>query len=118
MNTFEINKYYVIDDLITLVKNKKDRDIYYAIYVKNNSSSLSCGMNVFVGPPIEFDDNDNEVTPKVILNESLEFGYARDQFQDVIDLAVKQNQYVTSGEIISCLNYYDEHDDFLDIGAM
>jgi len=33
----------------------------------------------------------------------------------VIDLAMRQNPKVTMEKLIECLNYYSEHDDFLDV---
>uniref|UniRef100_UPI00403F616F DUF7716 domain-containing protein n=1 Tax=Massilia sp. METH4 TaxID=3123041 RepID=UPI00403F616F len=39
----------------------------------------------------------------------------REHLQDVVDLAVRQKPSASDNEIIRCLNYYVEFDDFLDL---
>ena len=115
MNTFLINKFYIIESLINLVREKKDRDSVYMIYFQKGLDDLEAGMNVYVGDVPEFDDNDNEVFPPSILVLGLEPGYMREHFQDVVDLAYKQIPTASTSEIIRCLNHYAQYDDFLDL---
>lgn len=115
MSSFNVNTFYKIEDVIDLVKNKKDRDSIYMIYVPENTDDLLPGMNVYVGDVPEFDDDDNEVLPQSVIALGLEMGYMREHFQDVVDLAYKQKPTASSEEIIRCLNHYAEYDDFLDL---
>lgn len=115
MSSFNMNTFYKIEDVIDLVKNKKDRDSIYMIYVPENTDDLLPGMNVYVGDVPEFDDDDNEVLPQSVIALGLEMGYMREHFQDVVDLAYKQKPTASSEEIIRCLNHYAEYDDFLDL---
>lgn len=115
VNIFKLNNFYKIEDVISLVKNKEDRGALYSIYVPKNTDDLLPGMNVYVGDVADFDEDDNEVYPESIVSLGLEFGYMRSHFQDVVDLAYRQKPTASTEEIIQCLNYYAEFDDFLDI---
>ncbi|MEM5368571.1 hypothetical protein V4C53_21370 [Paraburkholderia azotifigens] len=115
MNGFVVNRFYKIEDLIELVKNKKDRDATYMIYVSSDTDDFEPGMEVYVGDVPSFDDEDNEVMPESVIKLGLESGYMREHFQDVVDLACKQKPNASTEEIVRCLNHYAEHDDFLDL---
>ncbi|WP_175999288.1 DUF7716 domain-containing protein [Burkholderia stabilis] len=115
MRNFVVNSFYKIDDLISLVKEKKDRDSVYMVYVPEDTQDLSLGMDVYVGDVPNFDDDDNEIFPGSVTALHLERGYMREHLQDVIDLAYKQKPTASIEEIIRCLNHYAEYDDFLDL---
>lgn len=115
MRNFLINEFYKIEDLIDLVRDKNERDAIYMIYVPKNVGDLIPGMEVYVGPVPDFDEDDNEVVPDSVTKKNLEFGYMREHFQDVVDLAHKQKPNASKEEIIRCLNHYAQYDDFLDL---
>lgn len=115
MNNFVLNRSYKIDDLINVVKDKKDRDAVYMVYVSKDTEDLRRGMDVYVGDVPDFDEEDNEVLPESVITLGLEVGYMREHFQDVVDLAYKQKPAASTEEIIRCLNHYAKHDDFLDL---
>ncbi|HDR9587351.1 TPA: hypothetical protein QDC22_004999 [Burkholderia stabilis] len=115
MSSFNVNKFYKIENMIEFVKNKKDRDAIYMIYVPEDTDDLQLGMNVYVGDVPDFDDDDNEVLPESVVTMGLEIGYRREHFQDVVDLAYKQKPTASSEEVIRCLNHYATYDDFLDL---
>lgn len=115
MNNLALNKFYKIDEFIDIVKNKHDRNSIYMIYVPKNTDDLTSGMNVYIGDVPDFDDDDNEILPKSVIDLGLEVGYMREHFQDVVDLAYKQKPSASIEEIIQCLNHYANFDDFLDI---
>jgi len=115
MNNFTVNAFYNIDDLILRVKNKEDREAVYMIYIDKNKDSLEAGMKVYVGDVPDFDDDDNEVFPGNVVSLGLGFGYMREHFQDVVDLAYKQKPTALTEDIIQCLNYFAQYDDFLDL---
>lgn len=114
MTKFELEKSMLIEELIDFVKMKADRDLYYSIYSYEGADFIS-GEQVFIDIPVQVDDNDNEIYPPEVLNRKLCLAYSGEQFQDVIDLAIKQKPTASSKEIIKALNYYSNHDDFLDL---
>ncbi len=115
MNSFVINTFYKIDDLISLVREKKDRDAVYMVYVQKDTDDLRIGTDVYVGDVPDFDDDDNEVFPESVIALGLEQGYMREHLQDVIDLAYKQKPTASTEEVVRCLNHYSKYDDFLDL---
>ncbi|RQS28080.1 hypothetical protein DIE03_19815 [Burkholderia sp. Bp8992] len=115
MSSFNVNAFYEIEEVIDLVKSKKDRAAIYMIYVPEDTDDLRPGMDVYVGDVPDFDDDDNEVLPKSVLALGLEIGYGREHFQNVVDLAYKQKPTASSEEVIRCLNHYATYDDFLDL---
>lgn len=120
------NKSYSFPALFELVKNKLDRDFdinekekyirenIYDIYVAKDEK-LNENTTLYVGEPVEIDDDDNEVYPQEVVENNLEFYYSCQNFQDVIDLAYTQKSNVSIDEIIQCLNCYTENDTFLDL---
>jgi len=122
----EINKSYSIGELIEIVKNKFDRDLDshrkvkynyengYDVYITKDED-LNENTILYVGKPVEIDDDDNEIYPIEILENNLEFEYSDENFQDVIDLAYSQKPNASIKEFIKCLNYYAERDTFLDL---
>lgn len=115
MSDFVVNSFYKIEDLIGMVKDKKDRDAIYMIYVPKNVDDLEPGMEVYVGDVPDFDENDNEFLPEFVVTLGLDRGYMREHFQDVVDLAYKQKATASIEEVIRCLNHYARYDDFLDL---
>jgi hypothetical protein len=112
---FILDTFCKIDDLICLVKDKKDRSAAYMVYVPKNTEELQLGMEVYVGDVPDFDGDDNEILPTSVVALGLEAGYMREHFQDVVDLAYKQKPTSSVEEIIRCLNHYAGYDDFLDL---
>lgn len=115
------NKTWVLSDFIPFVQAKKDRALtydsnyYYSVYVPDHFDSLSAEMTVYIGDTSEIDEDDNEIYPPEVLEMNFWFGYSCDNFQDVIDLATKQNPNVSISQIVTCLNHYSQYDNFLDI---
>jgi len=122
----EIGRFYAVETLIDIVKNKADRKfdnnnremydrpLLYNIYIAEGAD-LETGIDVYVGKTLEVDENDNEIYPEDVQKLCLEFCYACQTFQDVIDLEYKQKTSATYAEVIKCLNYYSEKDDFFDL---
>ncbi|GAB7537713.1 DUF7716 domain-containing protein [Burkholderia sp. 3C] len=115
MSNFFVNAFYTLEKLIGLVKEKKDRDAVYMIYVRQNVNELQPDTEVYVGDVPDFDGDDNEVLPQSVTALGLEQGYMREHFQDVVDLAYKQKPTASVDEVVRCLNHYAQRDDFLDL---
>ncbi|WP_414449632.1 hypothetical protein AB4851_27740 [Burkholderia sp. 22PA0099] len=113
MGNFFVNAFYTLENLISLVKRKKDRDAVYMIYVREGVSDLQSDMEVYVGDVPDFDDDENEVLPQSVTALGLEQGYMREHFQDVVDLAYKQKPAASVDQVVRCLNHYAQYDDFL-----
>ncbi|MEN9847649.1 MAG: hypothetical protein RL368_389 [Pseudomonadota bacterium] len=114
MKKFSIPQFILLEELITYVKEKADRSISYDVYTKSGDN-FSENEIVLVDSTIQVDDNDKEIYPPEAIKNNLQYAYSGDQFQDVVDLAMRQKPTATTLEIINALNYYSEHDDFLDI---
>ncbi|MFJ4346144.1 hypothetical protein [Pseudomonas sp. NPDC089401] len=115
MDTFRLNTVYPLETLIHLVKSRQERDEVYALYCPVGIEELACGQTIYVGDVPDYDEEDNEHLPRAVMAMGYTFCYMRDQFQDVIDLAVSQKASVSDQELIECLNYYAEYDDFFDV---
>jgi hypothetical protein len=75
---FEINKSYHVADLVEIVRNKSDRDFdkygkekyvpenVYDIYIAKNEK-LNTNTVLYVGKPVEVDDDDKEIYPNEVL---------------------------------------------------
>lgn len=122
----QLNQSYDIAELIGLVKNKQDRDLdssgkvkynrenSYDVYISKNEK-LNEHSILYVGKPVEIDEDDNEIYPKEVVENNLEVCYSAENFQDVIDLAYEQKSNASIDEIIRCLEYYFKNDTFLDL---
>jgi hypothetical protein len=111
----EINRFYPIADFITLVREGKDRQVDYWIYLAAGTTSLTAETSLFIGETLGFDSNGVEVLPEPALRQNLKYGFHPEQFQDVVDLAFEQKPAASTNEVVRCLNHYAEHDCFLDL---
>lgn len=116
------HKFYAIADFIKIVQNKQDRldkydpDYLYSVYGKYASDDdFDVNSQIYIGDTPDFDDDDNEVYPKEATDLGLSLLYSCDHFQDVVDLAYKQKPKASIEEVVGCLNFYAERDDFLDL---
>jgi hypothetical protein len=115
------NKTWILSDFIKFVQEKKDRspnynaNYYYDIYAPDNDDQLSPEIIIYVGNTVEVDDDNHETFPQAVTEMNFWIKYSCDNFQDVIDLATKQNPNISISKVVECLNYYNEHDTFLDI---
>jgi len=71
-------------------------------------------MLVYIGDTVQATDEGEEIYPKEVIKK-FSFLYSCENFQAVIDLATSQDSQVSHEKLIECLNYYSDHDDFLDI---
>ena len=95
-------------------KAKYNLENSYCVYISKDEK-LNKHSILYVGKPVEIDDDDNEIYPKEVLENNLEMCYSDEDFQDVIDLAYAQKSNASIDEIIRCLNHYVENDTFLDL---
>ncbi|WLE64151.1 hypothetical protein GIY62_35420 (plasmid) [Burkholderia plantarii] len=116
------HKPYPIEDFIQIVRDKRDRsakydrNFLYDVYGKEEDDDrLHVGQYIFVSDTVQVNDDDEEIYPDDVKENGLTFLYSGENFQAVVDLAVKQKPAASPAEIIRCLNHYAEKDDFLDL---
>ncbi|AOI56432.1 DUF7716 domain-containing protein [Burkholderia diffusa] len=116
------HKTYQIEDFIAFVQAKQDRSaqynraFLYDVYGDDSVEDLLReGQTIFVGDTVQVDDNDEEIYPREVNERGYAFLYSGENFQAVVDLAYKQKPTASAKEVIQCLNYYAQHDDFLDL---
>lgn len=112
------NQMYFIEEFLELVKRKQDRkesydpEYNYAVY--SSKDEFAPEMKVFIGDPLDISGNDNEILPDFVYHNKLNYMCSDENIQDVVDLAFRQCDDVTSSQLITALNHYLEKDDFLD----
>lgn len=114
MNDFNLSEFLSIEALIECARQQLDRGVGYDIY-NLSGDDFSSADTVFVDYTVQADDDGREIYPEAVLARRLRFAYSGQQFQDVVDLAVRQKPGASPQEIIAALNHYARHDDFLDM---
>ncbi|MBI0472628.1 hypothetical protein EXT68_22485 [Pectobacterium parmentieri] len=104
-----------LSDFIVFVKNnikivKED----FCLYCENSDEPLSQDTWCYVDEYPTGDDNGNDVFSDFVVNNDLELLYYGEQFTDVINNVLMQEDEPDISIIIEALNYYMENDDFLD----
>ncbi|MTH30918.1 hypothetical protein GJV77_13630 [Myroides pelagicus] len=118
VTTFK-NKTYLLGEFINLVKDKQERAAYYApsynyaLYAVE--AEVTSDLEVYVGNPVEVKDYDEEIFPEYVVEHAMWYFCSDENIQDVVDLAVSRSKNVTVEQLISALDYYLEHDDFMDV---
>ncbi|AOR62950.1 hypothetical protein [Pectobacterium wasabiae] len=104
-----------LSDFIVLAK--KDIKIIkedFCLYCENSDKPLSQDMWCYVDEYPTGDDNGNDVFSDFVVNNDLELLYYGEQFIDVINNVLMQEDEPDIYIIIEALNYYMENDNFLD----
>lgn len=122
-NVLEKQVEYKLSDVITIVSNMiienginnflDDIDfcIYTTDYVEEASGDTICYLDEYP----DIDDNDKEIYTDFVTDRKLVMFYSGEQFEDVIGQMLSQKRDASIEEFISGINYYREHDDFLDL---
>lgn len=111
------NRTYLLSQFIHIVKHKEDRSksyspLYnYAIYAIDDS--IRADLKIYVGDPIEVNDNEEEIYPIAATAANMWYLCSDENIQDVVDLAVHQNDKVSADQLITALAYYLEYDNFI-----
>lgn len=113
------NKTYQLEEFILLVKDKKERtagyDPAYAYAVYAREDEVEIGLEIYVGEPVEVNDNDEETYPSVAIEQEMWYMCSDEDIQDVVDLAISQKPSATMEELVMALDYYLTIDDFIDL---
>ncbi|PAU66251.1 hypothetical protein BZL41_02720 [Pseudomonas sp. PIC25] len=103
-----------LDDLIDFIKNQR-KEFDYCIYGKGSSDEATLRTLCVVGEYPEITDDDEEVFPDYVQDNSLEFWFRDELLEDVVMNAVAQKSLVNNEEILGAIKYYNNNDDFMDI---
>lgn len=112
------NKTYRLSEFIDIVKNKQERSegynplYHYAIYAEE--VEVTSNLVIYVGEPVEVSDSDKEIYPEYAVAHNMWYFCSDENIQDVVDLAISQYSQVSTEQLITALDYYLEHDDFMD----
>lgn len=114
LKVFQRNTSMRIEELIDCVKARQERAESYAVY-SATGEAFNVHDEVFIADTVQVNAQGQEVYPAMVRERGLHVAYAGDQFQDVVDLALRQQPGATHADIIRALNHYSMHDDFLDL---
>lgn len=87
--------------------------IIFCLYGRDTDKYLTPDEECFISdyPKVE---NDKEIYPLSVQQKKLSYIYSGEQFADVISSVSEQKKSAEIEEYVRALNYYLEHDDFLD----
>ncbi|MBN3839919.1 hypothetical protein G3N61_11105 [Burkholderia sp. Ac-20349] len=88
----------------------------YDVYGKDGDAALHPQQTIYIGDTVQVDDEDREIYPERVAELGYVFQYSCEHFQDVVDLAYRQKPDASIEDVVRCLNHFDRHDDFLDLG--
>lgn len=122
MKKLENTEKYMLTDIFKFILNSDGGYVMdnYNLYLKDDSADISKHMTCFVSDEgIDIDNNDNEIHPKFVNDNALEFYCSGQLIEDVVHNAIHQNgedkTKVTIEQLIVALDYYIENDNFLTI---
>lgn len=116
MENIEFRKPYNLSQIIYVISTDIEKNGFkntnFCLYTNEEeiaSSDLICYLDL--NPTIT---DDEEVYPDFVINESLEFFYDGQQFEDVLMNVLHQKKQASIDDFILGLNYFMEHDTFMD----
>ena len=123
MNALKKQVEYRLSDVITffknmIIENGVDNlldDIDFCIYTMDYVDVASGDMICYLDDYPDIDDDDKEIYTDFVTERKLVMFYSGEQFEDVIGNMLSQKMDSAIEDFISGINYYREHDDFLDI---
>lgn len=123
MNALKKQVEYRLSDVITffknmIIENGVDNlldDIDFCIYTMDYVDVASGDTICYLDDYPDIDDDDKEIYTDFVTERKLVLFYSGEQFEDVIGNMLSQKMDSAIEDFISGINYYREHDDFLDI---
>ena len=116
MEDLELRKPYQLQQLIDTLSKRLNADGFtdanFCLYANESTltSELICYLEFY--PTIS--DDDEEIYPDFVIQNSLELLYYGQQFEDVIINILNQKIDANIDDYISGLDYYSKHDTFKD----
>lgn len=106
------NQSIKINDLIDSLKAQK-KELTYCVYGKGSSDQATLETDCVIDEYSEITDDDEEIFPKYITQNNLEFWFTDELLEDVTFNALKQKTSATNEEILKAIKHYNEHDSFM-----
>lgn len=107
----------VIDEIKEIYLKDGDSAFYkedgWCLYAKDIDIKLDSECYVLPYPDIT--DDDEEILPEFAVQNNLEFVYRDEMLQDVIAMAVDEDEDISNKKILKAIQYYDENDTFMEI---
>jgi len=107
------NSYYAISEVIEHVKVFGEDDDDFCIYGADEDR-LSLDAKYFISGYPEV-SGDKEIYPEPVRQEGLSYLYSGQQFVDVVTLLAGQKPDASYEDFLEALNYYQEHDEFIEL---
>lgn len=110
--TVQYNKTIKIADLIDFLKTQK-KNLTYCVYGKGSSVQATLDTDCVIDEYSEITDDDEEIFPKYITQNNLEFWFTDELLEDVTFNVLKQKTSATNEEILKAIKHYNERDSFM-----
>lgn len=119
----EKDKAYLLKDIIkyaidVVKKYGDDYDHYmdFYLYSENHTQSGLILDNYYTYADYpEITENCEEIFPSIVMDKNLTVAYIGESFMDVISLAYEQRNDADYKQYVEALNYYYNHDTFMDL---
>lgn len=107
--------FYTLPELFRLIAGKQERQNPYALYWADPDREPQLDDPFLLAAPVQVQDDDTELFPPMAVAQNLWILCSDELIQDVVDLAISQKPDASAKQLLHCLNYYINHDTFLDI---
>lgn len=91
------------------------QDEDWCVYVREADINPDLDTECYIDEYPEVTDDDEEIYPEFIVENDYELVYTGEMLQDVIVSALSRKKNATNEELMETIDYYDEHDTFLEI---
>ena len=105
-------------DIIKLISENLDKGISYCIYSQlSDSDDLKLDTICYIDDYPEITDDDEEIFPQFVVENSLNMLFREELVQDVIHNVIHQKSSPSEQEIIKAISYYSKNDSFMNLNA-
>lgn len=102
-----------VGQLLQLVRDKHDEGHRYCVYGRGDSDTADLDSVCFVAAHPELTDDDDEIPPAFVTENSLELWFRDENVQDVVTNALHQETNASDETILAALKHYLARDAFL-----
>lgn len=114
MSQLEYRKAYGLDDIINKIMGGYTLDSF-CVYTKEYELSAKADLVCYLESYPVISDDDEEVYPFFVVDNSLELFFYGDQFRDVLHDISNQREKPSVEDFIAGLNFYLENDNFIEL---